>query len=285
MKKILLASTALVLSAGIAGAQGVSITGTGRMGIMGANAGAGWVWNLENRMTLNFTATVEADHGLTFGAWMRARNGSGTSNGFSGSRVWVEANNLRLTFGNTDGAVRGAGTAFGYAGGCGIGYEGGQQCGDSLGLLPVTHGQNSTGGIADQRVRIDYSFGDTRVALSHDRFANTTEIGVRSSFNAFTVAAGYMTIADIYTISAAYNGGSWNVGAMIAANSVATNWQINGSVELGGGTAYAYVGEVFGANAYGVNYAYGLGGGANLVAGAERVGGLTTASIGVNFSF
>ena len=72
MKKILLASTALVLSAGLAHAQAVRITGEGRMGIMYTNAGGG-VWAQENRLQFNFNVAVEADHGLTFGAWTRAR--------------------------------------------------------------------------------------------------------------------------------------------------------------------------------------------------------------------
>ncbi|MCB1395658.1 MAG: porin, partial [Rhodobacteraceae bacterium] len=73
MKKILLASTALVLSAGLAHAQAVTITGSGRMGITGMDAGGGWNWSQEHRLDLNFNVSVEADHGLTFGAWTRAR--------------------------------------------------------------------------------------------------------------------------------------------------------------------------------------------------------------------
>ena len=42
MKNILLATTALVLSAGIANAQAVTITGEGRMGLMYTSGGAGW---------------------------------------------------------------------------------------------------------------------------------------------------------------------------------------------------------------------------------------------------
>ena len=43
-----------------------------------------------------------------------------------------------------------------------------------------------------------------------------------------------------------------------------------------------------GDNTYGLNYGYGLGGGATLTAGAERIGGVTNttvASVGVAFTF
>jgi len=285
MKKLLLASTALVFSAAVANAQAVSIGGEGRMGIMGIDTGAGWTWAQENRLQFNFSVSVEADHGLTFGAFSRARMTNGATGVFSGSRVWVESNGLRLTFGNTDGAVRGAGVAFGYLGGCGVGYEGGQQCGDSMGLLGVTHGFASTGGGAASRVRVDYSMGSTRVAVSHDR-GGDTEIGARTSFDAWTVAIGYTTFGvNVTTASVAYNGGSWSAGVGLATGGGTTNYVLQGSANVGGGSLYGYVGRVFGANSYGLNYGYGLGGGATLSVGAERVGAVTTASVGVAFGF
>ena len=310
MKNILLATTALVLSAGLAHAQAVTITGEGRMGLMYTSGGAGW--STENRLTLNFNVAVQADHGLSFGAWTRARMSGrggtavvtpgpdglpgtaddevGRVNGFSGSRVWVEASGLRLTFGNVDGAFRGTGVAFGYLGGCGVGYEGGQQCGDAMGLLPITQGQNSTGVISAQRVRVDYTMGSTRVSISNDNGTATdaTEIGVRTTFDAWTVAAGYSTGpfgVDFYSVSAAYNGGSWSAGAAVAADGVVTNYVLQASANLGGGRLYGYVGEVNTLRSYGLNYGYGLGGGATLSIGAERVGAVTTASVGVAFNF
>lgn len=305
MKKILLASTALVLSAGLAHAQAVRITGEGRMGIQydEFGFGGGSNWRQENRLTLNFNVSVEADHGLTFGAWSRARMqtaGLGTANlgVFSGSRVWVESNGLKLTFGNQDGAIRGAGTAMGYAGGCGVGYEGGIQCWDAAGLLAVSQGQNSTGADNEPMARLDYTMGSTRFALSHAR-NGSTEFGVRSTFDAITVALGYTNGNafgfDVWTVSAAYDAGSWGVGAVVANGNSVTNWSIQGNVDLGGGNLYGYVGELASETSYGLSYAYGLGGGANLVVGVEHwdgaqdglgnVVGRTVGSVGVVFTF
>ncbi|MCW1930888.1 porin [Pararhodobacter zhoushanensis] len=297
MNKILLASTALVLSAGLAHAQAVTITGEGRMGIQYDEAGFGTSeWRQENRLTLNFNVSVEADHGLTFGAWSRARmqvlsDGTAGAGLFSGSRVWVESNGLKLTFGNQDGAIRGAGVAMGYAGGCGVGYEGGYLCLDAAGLLGVSQGQNSTGSDDEPMVRIDYTMGSTRVALSHAR-DGATEFGIRSTFDAFTVAAGYTNGgagASSYTISGRYNGGSWGAALLLARiGGATTNWSLQGNVALGGGNVYGFVGEVSNATVYGLNYGYGLGGGATVMAGVEHTelgAGRTTASVGVAFTF
>lgn len=315
MKKILLASTALVLSAGLAHAQAVTITGEGRMGIQYNDAGFGvgtTNWRQENRLTLNFNVSVEADHGLTFGAWTRARTQIGGPLGannlgtagigvFSGSRVWVESNGLRLTFGNIDGAVRTTGTVTGFAGGCGVGYEGGINCYDTAGLLAGSHAQVSTattatasaGGVAPQ-ARLDYTFGSTSIAISSQR-GGSTELGVRSTFGAITVGLAYSDAMgaawagdDVWALSAMYDGGSWGVGALVANGNSTTNWSLQGNVDLAGGNLYGFVGESFGDSNYGLSYAYGLGGGANIVIGAEHSdagAGNTVGSVGVVFTF
>jgi hypothetical protein len=147
--------------------------------------------------------------------------------------------------------------------------------------------------------------GDTRVALSHAR-NGATEIGIRTSFDAFTVALGYTngnnTAAaggwaantPVWALSGHYDGGSWGVGVLYATGdgvvpgTTNANWSISGSAELGGGTAYAFIGDVAGASTYGVNYSYSLGGGASAVAGLEHNSagaGTTVASIGAVFNF
>lgn len=300
MKKILLAAVAVIASATIANAQAVTISGEGRMGIQGMDTGA-WSWRQESRLTLDFNVAVEADHGLTFGAWTRARMETGglgalSANGygvgiFSSARVWVEANNFRLTFGNTDGALATAGTSHGWLGGCGIGYEGGQICGDSVGLDTIAQQEDATYSIlanhVTSRAMITYTMGDTVVAISHDRDIST-EIGARTSFGAFTVAAGYTDIGTgVWTVSGHYDAGVWGGGLIVAGGMGATNWALSGSANLGGGSLYGYYGDVFGASAYGLSYGYDLGGGATATFGAERVNylGLTTASVGIAFSF
>ena len=327
MKKILLASTALILSGGMAAAQGLSIGGQGRMGVQyqsgspfATATGGTTGFRTEARFQLNFAAMVEADHGLTFGAFSRVRmqtpGGPATVNAggtFSGNRVFAEAAGFRLTFGNQDGAIVTHGTSHGYAGGCGIGYEGGQQCGDTAGLIGTTQaapgtaatwfgsiGGNAVNSGGQQTIHASYTAGDFGGAISAER-TRGFELGVRGRFDAITVAAGYQRArggtARIATVSAHYNGGDWGVGAIVArigsgAPGV-TNFNVSGNVMLGGGNLYGYVGRVNSGTAFGASYSYGLGGGASLVAGFERsnnifVGGnprTTTASVGVVFNF
>ena len=283
MKNLLLASTMLIASATIANAQALTISGEGRMGVMFHHVGV-WTWMQENRLHLDFNVAVEADHGLTFGAWSRAEISNGATAAFSGSRVWVEASGVRLTFVNSDGALATAGTSHGWLGGYMVGYEGGQQGGDAVGLETIAHQESWTTGGHPAQTMLTYTAGDTVVAVSDQR-GGSTEVGARTSFGAITVAAGYTTDANVWTVSGHYNGGAWGVGAIVAANNVATNWALSGNVEVMGGNLYAYGGRRFNDDAFGMSYGYGLGGSATATVGAERVGATTTASIGVAFTF
>lgn len=299
MKNILLASTALVLTAAAAQAQAVRIGGEGRMGIIYDEVNGVSDTFQENRLQFNFSVAVEGDNGLSFGAFSRARITNGNTGVFSGSRVWVEASGLRLTFGNIDGAVRGAGTSHGYVGGGVVGYIGGYYGHDIAGLLGSTQGFASTGGGNAARARLDYTFGDYRFALSADR-NGATEFGVRGQFDAFTAAFGYaddvagISGDSVATISGHYDAGNWSVGAIVARYDLGgvstTNGNISATVELGGGELYGFVGRNWDETTYGVNYAYGLGGGARIVAGYETGYNAagdeeSAASLGVVFSF
>ena len=75
MKKVLLATTALVLSAGFAAAE-VKIDGSANFGLKykenGLTDAAGWAGGKEAagwyEIDMNVTGTMESDSGLTFGA-------------------------------------------------------------------------------------------------------------------------------------------------------------------------------------------------------------------------
>lgn len=317
MKKLLLATTALALSAGLAHAQGVTINGNGRMGLVYTSVGGVSDTVMENRLRLQFNVAIEADHGLTFGAFVRTQSGSnriaGVPTAYAGalaaSRVWVESNGLRLTFGNQDGAIQtrlvGAQT---------VGYTGGTFWGSSAGMFQIPQGQTSNGLPApagpNQRVAVSYEASGYYVHVSHDRSAGAvsaaTEIAVGGTFGQFSVMLGHATRTgtyaantDVTTLAGAYNGGSWGVSAIVArlgagvnpATGANTNWMIGGNVALGGGTLNGYVGRNYdnnpatNDNTYGLGYSYGLGGGARVAAGIERTNDVTRAEVGVAFNF
>jgi outer membrane protein OmpU len=75
MKKVLLASTALVLSAGVAAAD-MTVSGDGRMGIVN-NFDPDNTLGFTSRFRAAFTGSGETDGGLSFGGTIRADNAGG----------------------------------------------------------------------------------------------------------------------------------------------------------------------------------------------------------------
>jgi outer membrane protein OmpU len=120
MKKLLLTTTALTLSAGVAAAD-VSLSGDARMGIVyNSNAGVGTNltspsgatdtenksnMQLTSRVRVTFTLSGETDGGLAFGGSFRADNASDAAAGNAGS-VFISGEFGRLSMGDVAGAAR-----------------------------------------------------------------------------------------------------------------------------------------------------------------------------------
>jgi outer membrane protein OmpU len=105
MKKLLLASTALALSAGVAAAE-VKLSGDARMGLVYDGADV----RLTSRARVMFTMTGETDGGLAFGASFRA-NDAGPAAGntaMTAGTVFISGDWGRLTMGDVSGAARAA---------------------------------------------------------------------------------------------------------------------------------------------------------------------------------
>ena len=116
MKMILLTSTVLVMSVGMAVAE-VSVGGDGRMGVVSTDGGD---VKFSSRVRISFTASGETDNGLTFGGSIRADNAGadGGKDGKGGS-VHVAGPFGKLAMGDVDSAAK---AAVGHAGG--VGYTG-----------------------------------------------------------------------------------------------------------------------------------------------------------------
>lgn len=124
MKKFLIATTALTLSAGVAAAE-VKLSGDARLGMMyNSNAAVGdsnWAavagntskTRLEKRVTINLDASTTADNGVTFGARVRLRSEERSANAaglggrtiVAGARVFARAGGLTVAGGNILGAI------------------------------------------------------------------------------------------------------------------------------------------------------------------------------------
>ncbi|HRM73102.1 MAG TPA: porin [Paracoccus sp. (in: a-proteobacteria)] len=101
MKKVLFATSALVLSAGFASAE-VALSGDGRMGIIYDGSDA----QFSSRARVLFTLTGESDAGLSFGASFRVDHENYSSNAYrsaargTAGAVWISGTYGKLSMGD-----------------------------------------------------------------------------------------------------------------------------------------------------------------------------------------
>lgn len=322
MKKVLLASTILAVSAGFAAAE-VTLSGSARMGIVHngtLDAGDGATF-FSSRVRIVFTASGETDGGLTFGASMRADQQGGNNNDAGGdkdgdsngdSTVFLSGAFGKLTMGDVSGAPD---ALVGQVSGVGYGPIDDLQ---EIGFLGTTKtaayyeysaGAFTVGLGAGQAYDVDLDV-DTR---------DEANIAVKYSAGGYSVALGYETAdddADVLTadellsLSASATFGPATVKARISdsdAESVTdgdedTTWALSVDYVTGALTLTAFYTD-FGntlesatflstdTQHVGIGAAYDLGGGATLAAGLvqqlndDGVEDNTFADVGVKFSF
>jgi outer membrane protein OmpU len=109
MKRIILTTTALVATAGVAAAE-VTLTGSAEMGIFGGDGAVGaTAFDVETQfhtdIDVTFTLSGETDNGLTFGATidLDEEGGFAATNG-GPEAVFLSGNFGTITMGDTDGA-------------------------------------------------------------------------------------------------------------------------------------------------------------------------------------
>ena len=285
MKKVLLASTALVLSAGVAAAD-VSVGGDGRMGVIDAYDGFGLTptdAGFTSRIRISFSASGETDGGLSFGGSIRADNSGGGASGTAGS-VFVEGSFGKISMGDVSGAAE---AAVGDL--SGVGLTGLEDFNEMTYLSnsdrPAARYEISTGDLtfyasADNpgaagdpatSLAVAYSMGDISVALGYEDAAGIDHVigGVTASFGDATVKAIYGTASDInfdqYGVSLDY----------VAGPTTFTVFHV--TRELG----------VLESSDYGIGVAYDLGGGASLKGGMSDGDARSDAAFdfGISMSF
>ncbi len=184
MKKLLLASAALALSAGLASAQGVTLSGDARMGLVydqkpelddTANVSK---WKMTSRARVTFTLSGQTDTGLNFGASFRAdQAGAAVGNtSMTGGTVFISGAFGTLTMGDAAGAARHNVGDLDFTSLTGLGdqnemiYLDRLQQGSILNAFTID--DDTDGGIADRRTaaRYDYSIDDFTVSVSLDQF-------------------------------------------------------------------------------------------------------------------
>lgn len=276
MKKILLATSALVLVAGAAAAE-VAVSGNARMGIVYDGEDAAF----SSRVRIVFTASGESDAGFSFGASVRHDQddapGDGLTNG--DNTVFISGGFGKLTMGDVGNAPD---ALVGQV--SGIGYTG---LGDlnEIGFLPT----DKTG------VLYEYSAGSLSFALGSgqiDSVNDTISLAVKYSTDAFSVALGYEDhplIDQVSALGSATFGGA-TVKLKLVDRDTAADMAAALSVDYSMGattlTAFATDNRNFaGQNTVGLGVAYDFGGGASLKAGVADNDTDTVAEVGMNFSF
>lgn len=198
MKKVLFATTALVLSAGFASAE-VAVSGDGRMGVIYDGDDA----QFSSRARVKFTLTGESDAGLSFGGSFRVDQENYSSNEFrsaargTGGEVWISGTYGKLSMGDT---VSASEAAIGdlYE----IGYTDGSFAGDLEEINYLTGDGENIG----QGANILYEYTINNISL----YASASD-GVNTEY--FTIPGtepyGNDTASTAYSLAAKYDAGTW----------------------------------------------------------------------------
>ncbi len=280
MKKVLLASTALVLSAGIAAAD-VSVGGSGRMGIISSGGEEGFT----SRIRISFSASGETDAGLSFGGSIRADNAGGGNSGTDGN-VFIEGTFGKISMGDVAGAPEAAVGDLSGVGLTGLGDQNEFFYLSNNTDLTLTISGTTTPEPARQAARWDYTTGDLGIHVSADQPAgdiDTYGIAVTYSIGDISMGLGYESLdaGPGATID-------HTIGGVTASFGDATVKAIYGTADIDGigdldqygvsvdfvsgattFTAYYRTVEIatVEGDAYGIGVSYDLGGGASIKAG------------------
>ena len=314
MKKVLFATTALVLSAGFASAD-VTLSGYGRFGLQYDNnvPAANAETTVVTRMRVNLDASTETDGGVTFGGRIRAQYDNGNANtNPSPALMYATYNGFRMEVGNANTAMDSSPLVYG----------------SELGLTDSSFGDIQSGfysfssgayGANRMGVSASYSMGAFSGMLSYinpDQTVSSLPVGTEAEASLYLAyASGPITVAaagtwnaagvdgdDIGFIGAAYQiNDAINVGLNYTDESGALGDTVvgYGSYTMGATTLRAYIANNSAANgtimnsgyakttdtAFGIGADYDLGG-ATLKGGIQYgYAEQTVADFGVQFAF
>ena len=312
MKKVLFATTALVMTAGVAAAE-VAVGGDGRMGVVYN----GDSFDFTSRMRVNFTASGETDGGLSFGGSMRLDHENGVSAGEGrasaggAGSVYISGAFGKITMGDIDGAAE---SAVGDLPGVGLtglgdlnefGYTGaGLTMNGNPGLLYSYSFDNGNVYLSMYDGAIDLNSNGVIDPAGSGESAQIISIGGNYTFGNFTVAAGYETVdydtiaADTDTIVVAAIGtfGDVKVTAAYATSDDVPllgdfdQYGIGAEASFGATTVTGFYRAVDSSllgdeDYFGIGASYDLGGGASIKGGIVDNDVDTVADFGISFSF
>lgn len=283
MKKLLIASTALVATSGVAMAD-VSLNGAAQFGVIYFENGntTGDELFLDWEIQFNIVGSGETDGGLGFGASVEVETDSNDAaapnqQSYDGE-VFVSGGFGTLTVGEVDVATDGMGVGdIGYDG---IGVDDTGEVLKVIGTANIEY-RGSFGGLdviftthssnEDYAIFLGYDFGMFSAGLGYAADdatdTSTTALDLAADLGDFGVALFYHesdnlgTDEDGFAVEVTYALGAYDLNFVFADNSVAAD------------------------PSYGLGVGYDLGGGASLAAGIGSVNDEMRASFGINMSF
>jgi len=298
MKKVLFATTALVLSAGVAAAE-VSVGGNGRMGFVydGNN------FNFSSRARVEFTLSGQTDGGLDFGGFFRANDASDAASGTAGS-VYVSGSFGKIEMGDVVSAPEALFGDLPEVGFQDLASTEGTGWDNDIPYLTLDDGTQSA-------LLYTYSVGGLSVAAS---LTDGTDNGAKDNsqygaavsytFSNYTIGIGYENVdydgapSESQTeIAGTATFGDTSVKAYYAVGG-GDNWLDQGygigvSSKFGATTVMGYAQTYEGIDGvddawWGLGASYDLGGGASIaggISGDDIPGNDLTADLGLKFTF
>ncbi|MFK7763538.1 MAG: porin [Roseobacter sp.] len=323
MKKLLIASTALVATASVAAAE-INFSGYGRFGLLYEEDRAeGEETRFESRFRLNIDGVTTTDGGVRFAARIRVEANDNADNtadagSFGGARFQVSAGGFRVRAGNISGVTDAAEVVnyFGFEPGL-IGQTGQYaNFGASFDAFASSSAGGAEGAGGVNGINVKYEVGDFAImgSYSEDQDENDDaveagreeriEIGASYTFGAWTVGGVYGDAEsdgsdggaevdnDWWVLTASGSIGPADVVFFVgdSDNDDDATLGISGSFPVGASTdivaSISDGGDNDNDTSYGIGFAHSLGGGVSLsgMVGSNADDN-TIADLGVRFNF
>ena len=315
MKKVLIASSALLLSTGAAFAQQASIDGSARFGLA-YDEGNEDEFRIEQRLRINLRGSATTDAGVEFSARFRLESNEDTDNSIAGrgpgaAEFTVETGGFRLDVGNTSDVIDSGDVIDYYGFGVGLTSFIEQSSafgddGDVAGFegLSLPIGGFSAGDNDKTTIKLRYTAGDFTVSASYsdDRVGDLeeTQIGVGYNFGNYSAGLAYGNedggVEDFWAATFGGDIGAVGFSVLIGdsdsfddiAYGFSLSYDVSAATEIrfavsdGGPDAADESDET----AFGIGFRHSLGGGVSLRGGVgQGTDGDTLADLGVAFSF
>jgi outer membrane protein OmpU len=299
MKKILIATTALVATAGVAAAD-VNLSGYARFGVQFDEgrtvAGALEETRPVSRVRWQLDASTTTDAGVGLNVRQRIQSEENGTNGTNGGRFGLTYGGVAVNVGNINGVIESTPNLYMRSNSAGVGLEGNgfhslatNNAGGSWGWTAYSSG----GAGATDGAEVIYSANGMRLHVSDTSTA--TAYGASYAMGDITVAAGYEDIdagGSITLVTAGMNiGQGWAAIAHGINESAAgvdvSKTSVKGGYNVAPGmNVYGFIASEDAGDASGVGMSMDLGGGASFDAGyTNTAASLGVLSAGIFFTF